>query len=561
VYANPLSFSSMQQLLYKYLILNNRLNIPSLGSFSVSYQPAKLNSSTGNLDPKQPVLHFKDGPPATPDTGLLPFLAAEMGITPAAAANELLNFSLQVMSELVENKRARLRGLGTLTKDLSGNLYFDQENSSVPVQTAVVAKEPAFVAAPMPAAPVPTQPVVAAPYPSIPDAELPARTATPVTAPPTASKLPPGQLDPSLDYGSINTYQESPELAKVRQQLAQRREQVNAVFGDLREARERMNRVPMPGQPATNSPAPSSTGSSTNSFQVQPIVPPRPRPEPPPLRTSPTTGRRPNPLLTPNQTPAEQPIRQRDESAPFRRDSDALSGLPIEMPQRPSLRPKSTPPFAGDTPQPSRPAANPIPPVEDTQSIPAWGKMNRPVPPVQRGWNPPDRETENTIPYSRPPVPEVGNVRDMRKSPLRKQPLPITPPAEEASTEPAKRKWPWKRAEATPTEAFSLPERFAEEEETEEAPRPGFFSRIKASIAGIFSRKQEETTTQVEEQYPDEEESPKGVVGLFNKASSKLSEIRNNELETDAAQKKDFWWIYSIFLASVATLALILHML
>jgi hypothetical protein len=65
----------------------------------------------------------------------------------------------------------------------------------------------------------------------------------------------------------------------------------------------------------------------------------------------------------------------------------------------------------------------------------------------------------------------------------------------------------------------------------------------------------------VEEQYPDEEESPKGVVGLFNKASSKLSEIRNNELETDAAQKKDFWWIYSIFLASVATLALILHML
>ncbi|MFN7823536.1 MAG: hypothetical protein ACK5PO_11350 [Bacteroidota bacterium] len=108
----------MQQLLYKYLILNNRLNIPSLGSFSVSYQPARLNSSTGTLDPKQPILHFKDGPPATPDTGLLPFLAAEMSITPASAANELLNFSLQVMSELVENKRARLRGLGTLTKDI-----------------------------------------------------------------------------------------------------------------------------------------------------------------------------------------------------------------------------------------------------------------------------------------------------------------------------------------------------------------------------------------------------------------------------------------------------------
>ncbi|MCA6472111.1 MAG: hypothetical protein IM548_00735, partial [Chitinophagaceae bacterium] len=81
--------------------MNNRLNIPSLGSFSVSYQPARLNSSTGALDPKQPILHFKDGPPSTPDTGLIPFLASEMKISPASAANELLNFALQVMSELV----------------------------------------------------------------------------------------------------------------------------------------------------------------------------------------------------------------------------------------------------------------------------------------------------------------------------------------------------------------------------------------------------------------------------------------------------------------------------
>ncbi|MFN5225095.1 MAG: hypothetical protein ACK5CP_01005 [Bacteroidota bacterium] len=556
----------MQQLLYKYLILNNRLNIPSLGSFSVSYQPARLNSSTGTLDPKQPILHFKDGPPATPDTGLLPFLAAEMSITPASAANELLNFSLQVMSELVENKRARLRGLGTLTKDIGGNLHFEQENSSVPVQTAVVAREPAFVATPMPAAPMPAavapQPAVATSIPAYTNAEIPARPATPAMAPTAASKLPPGQLDPSLDYASINNYQESPELAKVRQQLAQRREQVNAVFGDLREARERMNRVPMPGQPATNSPASSPAGSSNFSFQAQPSVPPRPRPEPPPLRTSPTTGRRPNPLLTPNQTPSEQPTWQPDAAAPFRKDSEALSGLPIEMPQRPSMRPRSTPPFAGDTPQPWRPTVDPMPPVENTEPVPAWGKLNRPAPPVNRGWNPPARETEPTIPFSRPvtpPVPEVGNVRDMRRSPLRKQPLPNTP-VEEAAAEPAKRKWPWKRAEAATTEDFSLPARFAEEEESDDTPRPGFFSRLKASITGIFRRDQEEATTLVEEQYPDEE-APRGVVGLINKASSKLNEIRDNELETDATQKKDFWWIYSIFLASVATLALILHML
>ena len=107
----------MQQLLYKYLVLHNRLNIPSLGSFSVGYAPAQYNPQDGSLLPKQPILQFRDGPPATADTGLLPFLAAELNVSPTVAANELLNFSLQVMAELVEHKRAHLKGIGFLTKD------------------------------------------------------------------------------------------------------------------------------------------------------------------------------------------------------------------------------------------------------------------------------------------------------------------------------------------------------------------------------------------------------------------------------------------------------------
>lgn len=288
----------MQQLLYKYLVLHNRLNIPSLGSFSVGYAPAQYNPQDGSLLPKQPILQFRDGPPATADTGLLPFLAAELNVSPTVAANELLNFSLQVMAELVEHKRAHLKGIGFLTKDGTGQLHFTQEAASKPIQPAVQAQP---VQAPPPAArPVSTVPVQPA---------VPAYTANPIPVPaappsvataPVASAsqslqtpkrtLPEGKLDPTLDYAGIHSYQESPDMQKVRQQLAQRREQVNSEFGDLREARERMKRVPLPGkegewpapqQPYSNPPAnPSPQGNSGMSRSIPSTTPASRRPNP-----------------------------------------------------------------------------------------------------------------------------------------------------------------------------------------------------------------------------------------------------------------------------------------
>lgn len=586
----------MQQLLYKYLILNNRLNIPSLGSFSVSYQPAKLNSSTGTLDPKQPILHFKDGPPATPDTGLIPFLASEMKISPASAANELLNFSLQVMSEIVEHQRARLKGLGTLTKDAGGFLHFEQENSSVSVQSSVVAPSASSPSAgsitpaqsvSMATAPVAPQPVAASPLPAAPSRnETPLRAAT--TSKPAAenSKLPPGQLDPSLDYASIKSYQESPELSKVRQQLAQRREQVNSVFGDLREARERMNRVPLPGKEGESfspiSPLPPSTTPNPNRPNTtvpQPSVPRMPR-------STTGTGRRPNPLLSPDPLPARQPswqpddssprrndfnsfpespkefparspFGQPDESAAFKKDSDALSGLPIDVPSR-TPRPNTPTPFPPIT---SR--RNTEPPVfpENNDPAPAWSPTPRPsMPPANRSWNLPNEDTPPAVPFSRSTFPPAdgGAVRDMKRSPLRRQPVPIPTPVPETKTN----RWAPQENDTAARPAFSLPNRFAQQEEVEEEeePRPGFFARLKANISGIFQRnRQEEEVTTVEEQIP-EEETAGGIGGIFSKASAKFEEIKSNELDASAEEKKDYWWIYSIFLGSVATLALIFRL-
>jgi hypothetical protein len=145
----------------------------------------------------------------------------------------------------------------------------------------------------------------------------------------------------------------------------------------------------------------------------------------------------------------------------------------------------------------------------------------------------------------------------MKRSPLRRQAIP-TPPVPETKTG----RWAQQENDTAARQAFTLPNRFAEQEEVEEEeePRPGFFARIKAGISGIFRRNREEIeVTTVEEQIP-EEETAGGIGGIFSKASAKFAEIKSNELEATAEEKKDYWWVYSIFLGSVATLALIFRL-
>jgi hypothetical protein len=83
-------------------------------------------------------------------------------------------------------------------------------------------------------------------------------------------------------------------------------------------------------------------------------------------------------------------------------------------------------------------------------------------------------------------------------------------------------------------------------------------ARLKASITGIFSRNKNIPTTLVEEDEPQFSENRLG--GIIAKASTKLVEMKNSELDTSGEPKKDYWWVYSIFMAFAATIALIIHM-
>ena len=547
----------MQHLLYKYLILHNRLNIPSLGSFTVSYSPAQYNAQDGTLLPKQPVLHFKDGPPAIADTGLLPFLAAELKISSSAAANELLNFSLQLMTEMVEHKRAHLRGLGTLTKDSSGQLHFNQEQSAAQLQPAVATREVNPRNAPsvtQPSAPssIPANPPV---YPAT--APIPAAAIPPMPTPRpvvTATKkvLPEGNLDPTLDYAGIQNYQDSPELMKVRQQLAQRREQVNSEFDDLRAARERMKRVPLPGKEAgwnTGSSPSSSTPPAPSTGSLTPSSPPLPTRNTPP-------SRRPNPLLG---NDANKGIGKTDYppiTPSLSSASNTLANLPIDVPKR-TVTPRENEPLPDVTGKWS-PSARPVKPFSterdtETPSDPLTVRMPK------RTWQAPEKPASTGFAENRAsvPMPTIGKHGKTSGTPLFKeqQPLRAKPTAQEEPEEAPAKKWPWQKWGKKSEELESLPARFAEEEEE---PRLGFLARLKASITGIFSRNKNNPTTLVEEDDPQLSENTLG--GIIAKASTKLAEMKNSELDTSGEPKKDYWWVYSIFMAFAATVALIIHM-
>jgi hypothetical protein len=547
----------MQHLLYKYLILHNRLNIPSLGSFTVSYSPAQYNAQDGTLLPKQPILYFKDGPPAVADTGLLPFLAAELKISTSAAANELLNFSLQLMTEMVEHKRAHLKGMGMLTKDSSGQLHFNQEQSAAQLQPAVATREvnqSNAASVPQPVAPTsaPITPPVNTVSAPISLAAMPETPAPKPAVSATKKVLPEGNLDPTLDYAGIQNYQDSPELMKVRQQLAQRREQVNAEFGDLRAARERMKQVPLPGKEGewnTGITAGSSLPPAPPSSSFTPSTPPLPA-------RSTTPVRRPNPLLG---NEVNRGIGKTDYppiTPSLSSASNTLANLPIDVPKR-TVAPRENAPLPDVTGK-WTPAPRPVKPFS-TEGNTAMPSDPLTVRMPKRTWQAPERPAAPGLAGNRAstPMPIIGMHGKTSGTPLFKdqQPSRANLPAPEEPEEAPAKKWPWQKWGKSSEESESLPARFAEEEEE---PRPGLLARIKASITGIFSRNKNIPTTLVEEDDPQIAENTLG--GIIAKASNKLVEMKNSELDTSGEPKKDYWWVYSIFMAVAATVALIIHM-
>lgn len=125
----------IQQLLYKYLVLNGQLGLPDIGSFTIHRQPAAVDA-TGSvlLAPKQEV-HFE---PQTvqADKNLFLFLAQETDADEVTVIGQFNEWVKSTKEKLTQESVAELPFIGSLRLTGEGAYRFDALSAAI-VQPAV----------------------------------------------------------------------------------------------------------------------------------------------------------------------------------------------------------------------------------------------------------------------------------------------------------------------------------------------------------------------------------------------------------------------------------------
>lgn len=114
----------IQQLLYKYLVLNGRLGLPDIGSFTIYRRPASVDASgTVLLSPSQQVqfesIHVQA------DKNLFVFLAQEIEADEVTAIGKFNEWVKLTKEKLAEESVAELPYMGALRLTVDGAYRFE----------------------------------------------------------------------------------------------------------------------------------------------------------------------------------------------------------------------------------------------------------------------------------------------------------------------------------------------------------------------------------------------------------------------------------------------------
>ncbi|MEN9685595.1 MAG: hypothetical protein RLZZ28_1381 [Bacteroidota bacterium] len=110
--------------LYKYLLLNNQLRIPGLGSFFIKLKSAHYPDDSPLLNGPVPAIYFLENQAEDIDGRLVDYLLAEMGEGEYALMVERLkDFSGEMHAAMNTSGKAILPGMGVLNKTATGILF------------------------------------------------------------------------------------------------------------------------------------------------------------------------------------------------------------------------------------------------------------------------------------------------------------------------------------------------------------------------------------------------------------------------------------------------------
>jgi len=106
---------------------HGKLEVPGLGSFSCEYAGAALQFATRTIIPPSIRIEFDARPTGGRDNHLLSYLVSGCGIGEAVARQGMEQFSRNAVSALSSSGRFDIPGLGTLVKDIEGQVIFKAE--------------------------------------------------------------------------------------------------------------------------------------------------------------------------------------------------------------------------------------------------------------------------------------------------------------------------------------------------------------------------------------------------------------------------------------------------
>lgn len=124
----------LQQLLYKYLILNGQLGLPEIGRFTIHRQPAAVDETGRVLVSPTQQIRFETVT-VNADKNLFLFLAHETGSDEVSAISQFNEWVKSVREKLAGGSAASLPWIGMLRLTGDGTYSFDPLNPSVAWQT------------------------------------------------------------------------------------------------------------------------------------------------------------------------------------------------------------------------------------------------------------------------------------------------------------------------------------------------------------------------------------------------------------------------------------------
>ncbi len=114
----------MYPFLYKYFLVNKKVGIPGLGSFSLLEIPASLDFVKGMLRAPQSKIIFTESHADIVDKSLFIYLGKEMQVEEWQVAKKFQEFTSAIKSNLESNKAVELPGIGKLQKGYDDELIF-----------------------------------------------------------------------------------------------------------------------------------------------------------------------------------------------------------------------------------------------------------------------------------------------------------------------------------------------------------------------------------------------------------------------------------------------------